>query len=561
MVYNRFFLFARLVLAAAFIMMVGSLSAQDPRDSGLKAISSGVVKAQMEILASDWMEGRAAGTRGEYMAGDYIASMFRLYGLQPYGDLILPPNSGRRTSGLPPVPPSSGERSYFQVIPLVEYTPADDQQFSVVSSAGGGEVSADFNYLTDFSVRTGHVGITAEAPVVFAGYGFRDEKNGYDDFRKVDISGKVVVIMAGFPGHRDESSPSYKKFRPADRMAQYALERDKSSRAEKLGAVALIIIRPGSHPQKEWALSPAAGDREAPNERENPVPSATGRMALPGDTLSGNLPVFTVSPRVVHHLFSGTGMNPEEFEKQTALTMLPGSRLLPGKIIRFRTSVDSRIINARNVLAFIEGENKNEVIVVGGHYDHMGKSEGWIWNGADDNASGTVGVMTIAKAFAATGRKPARSVVFAAWTAEEKGLLGSEYFVRTLPDSTQVVINLNYDMIARNAEDDSLGNKASMMYTESWDDIRKVTAEHLSHYAIPLDLSYRPSATGGGGSDHAHFARKGIPIFYFMAAMHPDYHKPSDHLSKVNWDKMTDIIKVGFLNTWEFANRREPVLP
>lgn len=561
MILRTFLLSTRLLQVAFFLMMVGSLSAQDPKDLGLQAISSGVVKAQMEILASDWMEGRAAGTRGEYMAGDYIASMFRLYGLKPYGDMIPPVNPGRRMTGLPPVPSSPGERCYFQVVPLVEYTPGNDQQFAVVSSAGGGEVSADFNYLTDFSVRTGNVGMTVEAPVVFAGYGFRDEKNGYDDFKKVDVAGKVVVIMAGFPGHRDDTSPAYKKFRPADRMAQYTLERDKNSRAEKLGAVALIIIRPGTHPQKEWALSPAAGDLEAPSERENPVPTATGRMVLPGDTLSGNLPVFTVSSRVVQHLLAGTGLDPEEFEKHTALTMLPDSRLLPGKSVRFRTSVNSRIINARNVLAFVEGENKEEVIVVGGHYDHMGKSEGWIWNGADDNASGTVGVMTIAKAFAATGRKPARSVIFAAWTAEEKGLLGSEYFVRTLSESTRVVINLNYDMIARDAEGDSLGNKASMMYTESWDDIRKVTAEHLSRYAIPLDLSYRPSATGGGGSDHAHFARKGIPIFYFMAAMHPDYHKPSDHLSKVNWDKMTNIIRVGFLNTWEFANRREPVLP
>ncbi len=529
--------------------------AQDPKEAGLRAITPDVVKAQMEILAADWMEGRATGTRGELMAGDYIASMFRMYGITPYGD--VPSQAGARRS---PVL-SLAERSYFQVIPLVEFTPGDDQQFSVVTTKGGGESAVDFAYLTDFSVRTGHVGLSVNAPVVFAGYGFTDAKSGYDDYKNLDVSGKVVIILAGFPGHQEEASPAYQKFHPEGRNALYAMERDKTSRAEKMGAAAIIMVRPGGNPFREWASTSAADAIKAPAERAYPIPTGTGRMALATDTLSGNMPLFTVSNRVVERLFAGTGTDLAAFEKKVAQAMQPLSMLLPGKSVRLRTTVRSKIITARNVLGYIEGEKKDEVIVVGGHYDHMGQSGGWIWNGADDNASGTVGVMTIARAFVATGKKPERSVIFAAWTGEEKGLLGSEYFVRTLSPATHVVINLNYDMIARDEAGDSLGNKAMMMYTEAWKEIRGVTENHLTAHQLDLDLSYRPLTSAGGGSDHAHFARKGIPVFYFMAAMHPDYHQPSDELSKVNWKKMTDIIRLGFLNTWEFANRGEPVLP
>jgi Zn-dependent M28 family amino/carboxypeptidase len=210
----------------------------------------------------------------------------------------------------------------------------------------------------------------------------------------------------------------------------------------------------------------------------------------------------------------------------------------------------------------IEGEKKDEFIVVGAHYDHVGKYNGWIWNGADDNASGTVGVMTIAKAFKATGKKPEKTVIFALWTGEEKGLWGSRYFVReAIKQDMNIVLNLNYDMIARDTEDDIQKNKAMMTYTKANEGIAEITKKHIEDFEINLDLSYRASERPAGGSDHAPFAQENIPIFYFMAAMHPDYHLPSDELSKINWGKMVNIIKLGFLNTWEFANSDEYLLP
>jgi Zn-dependent M28 family amino/carboxypeptidase len=242
--------------------------------------------------------------------------------------------------------------------------------------------------------------------------------------------------------------------------------------------------------------------------------------------------------------------------------MKPASGEIPGKQVVYKTTVDSRIIKARNVLGMIEGEKKDEFIVVGAHYDHVGKYNGWIWNGADDNASGTVGMMTIAKAFKATGKKPEKTVIFAAWTGEEKGLWGSRYFVReAMKQNLNIVLNLNYDMIARDTDDDIQKNKAMMTYTKANAGIGEVTKKHITDFDINLDLSYRASERPSGGSDHAPFAQENIPIFYFMAAMHPDYHLPSDELYKINWGKMINIIKLGFLNTWEFANSDEYLLP
>ncbi|NQU87424.1 MAG: M20/M25/M40 family metallo-hydrolase, partial [Mariniphaga sp.] len=279
------------------------------------------------------------------------------------------------------------------------------------------------------------------------------------------------------------------------------------------------------------------------------------RMVLPGSGSLGNLPVISVTKNVLDAIIEGTDLDIEKFEKNTKNTMKPESRQLEGKSVSFKTSVNTEVIKVRNVVGIIEGEKKDEYIVVGGHYDHLGKFDGWTWNGADDNASGTVGVMTIAKAFAATGKKPEKSVIFAAWTAEEKGLYGSKYFVEDAKEKDMnVILNLNYDMIARNVAADTAGNMASMQYTEAYPGIRELTEKNVEDYDINLDISYRGSRRPSGGSDHAPFAAVDIPIFYFMAAMHPDYHQPSDELSKVNWEKMANIIRIGFLNTWDIAN-------
>lgn len=534
-------------------LSVISCFAQTEIEKGLDAITQNAVKGQLEFLASDWTEGRAVGTKGEYISGDYIASMFQVYGIKPFGDEEITRLSRREMmAGLRP---KTG-KSYFQNFSLIQYEPGEVQTLSVISSSLNSEKSTDFAYKTDFSVRTGAVAQSAKAPVVFVGYGFVNDEKGYNDLKKVNLSGKIVLILAGFPGHKDTASVAYKKFAPEGRYARYYLERNKSEQLEKAGAIAIIQINPDADPMLSWAqnqIYPVKGNHY---EADKPLGSYYNTsMAMPADSLTSNIPTFAVTPRLANEIISGTGINFTDFEKTVSEKMIPASKELPGKIVSFKTTVNSEIVKARNVLGYIEGEKKDEFIVVGGHYDHLGKYDGYIWNGADDNGSGTVGVMTIAKAFMATGKKPEKSIIFAAWTGEEKGLFGSKYFVQQAKkNNLNVVLNLNYDMIARDEENDSLKNRADMVYTKANTGIADITKQNIADYQINLDLTYSPSEKPSGGSDHAPFAEAGIPIFYFMAAMHPDYHQPSDELSKINWEKMTNIIRLGFLNTWEFAN-------
>jgi Peptidase family M28/PA domain len=539
--------------------------AQSQKEVGLQAITKDAIKGQLEFLSSDLMEGRATATRGEYLAGDYIASMFRVYGIQPYGDRESQ-RGGRgsmqfRRSTAGSFPLSSLPRTYFQNMNMIEYGPGAEQEFSVITRGLSGESSAQFKYRTDYTVRTGTVGRSALAPVVFAGYGLTSEKNGYDDYKKLDVKGKVVLMVSGFPGYKNPNSEAYKKFRPEGRFAEFSVERNKISHAQKLGAAAVIQVRQGEDPSGDWVTNQIYSVKGPYYENDTPISTGDKRMTLMEDTVESTVPVFTISKRVLSQLLEGTGEDLETFDKNACDKMTPASVVLNGKFLQFRTSVESRIVKSRNVLGYIEGEKKNEVVIVGGHYDHLGKIEGWIFNGADDNASGTVGVMTIAKAMAASGKKPEKSIIFAAWSGEEKGLLGSHYFVNHIPDSLKVAVYLNYDMISRNEETDSLGNRAQMNYTEAYPGLKDLTVKNLEDYKIKLNLTYRSSKVPGGGSDHAPFASAGIPIFYFEAAMHPDYHLPSDEVGKINWDKMANIVRTGFLDVWELANGNSYLTP
>jgi Zn-dependent M28 family amino/carboxypeptidase len=180
---------------------------------------------------------------------------------------------------------------------------------------------------------------------------------------------------------------------------------------------------------------------------------------------------------------------------------------------------------------------------------------GYIWNGADDNASGTVGVMTIAKACMATGVKPKRSIVFAAWTGEEKGLLGSEYFAdHPFKPVENISLYLNLDMISRGSENDSLGNKCSLTYTNSVPFIKELAEKYNEEFGFQLDISYQGSEKPRGGSDHSSFSAKDVPVMYYFTGFHEDYHGIGDHANRANLDKMEKIIKLCFLKVWDVAN-------
>jgi Zn-dependent M28 family amino/carboxypeptidase len=164
--------------------------------------------------------------------------------------------------------------------------------------------------------------------------------------------------------------------------------------------------------------------------------------------------------------------------------------------------------------------------------------------------------MTIARAFAASGVKPKRTILFCAWTGEEKGLYGSEYFTQypTVGKISNIKFYMNFDMIARDAANDTAKNMAGITYTKAYTKMEEITNTNVSQYKLNLKLNIRSQEAPTGGSDYTAFTQNKIPIVEWMAAMHPDYHQPSDQVSLVNWNKMLDIIKLGYLQMWDAAN-------
>ena len=541
-----------LFLITTTLLIFNTSYSQDAKDAGLEAITKQAVQGQLEFLASDWTEGRHTGRPGAYMAADYIASIFQVYGLQPAGDMEW--NSISRAERMQGKRPSQ-YRTYFQNFDLIEYKNGEDHEFSLINKSSEGTSTIDFAYKTDFSVYSSDVAVDINMPVVFAGYGFIDEKSGYDDFKGVDVKGKIILILSRYPGHNDTTSRAYKAFKPADRRSQWMRYRARSQKYAELGVAAVIEVDPDSDVSGSWADN--LPFRYNSRNYEGDAPRASfyeKRMKLPGEKLAGDPTSVAISNRVLNELLKNTDIDLNAFAEDVKNSLKPASKEITGKKVRIKTSVESRIIKVRNVVGVLPGKDTSEIIVIGGHYDHLGKHDGWIWNGADDNASGTVGVMTIAKACMATGEKPEKTIVFAAWTGEEKGLLGSKYFADHPYDDAKMILNLNYDMISRDNRDDSLGVKCSMVYTKSYPVLEEMSNKHNDEYDLGLNISYRPSDRPRGGSDHTSFANKDVPVFYFMAGFPPEYHQPNDHTSLVNWDKMVNIIKVGYLNIWELAN-------
>lgn len=214
-------------------------------------------------------------------------------------------------------------------------------------------------------------------------------------------------------------------------------------------------------------------------------------------------------------------------------------------------------IHLQNVFGVIEGRNRSEYVIVGTHYDHLGIGEtvngDSIYNGADDNASGISAVLQIAKAFVESGQQPERTVIFAFWDGEEYGLLGSEYFMLNCPLPSQIKAYLNFDMIGRN-NNESNPEHVVFFYTDSHPAFGDWLRNDILDYGLNLKPNYRPWDKPVSGSDNGSFAKRRIPILWYHTDGHADYHKPSDHVDKINWNKLVDITKAAYLNVWNLAN-------
>ncbi len=487
------------------LFLVTDLSAQDKTVKLYgDLITPDALKEYLAILASDAMEGRETGTRGQKMAAAFISHHFDELGLKA---------------------PVNG--SYYQPFELYSHIPGE-----VFLTAGGTKFT---NYEEVAYFGMDESGGELSFPVVFAGNG------RMEDFKQVDVAGKGVLFLLG----PDDD------YRAAVSMAN-----------EKKAQMIFILNTRKKEEFKNYAsqLQTYLADDNLSLKKMDISQKSEG--------------IFFVAPVVAEKIFNTTldnlsmasGLN----SKNSSL-----KKIKPGKV-SYKTSVEIKITKTENVLGYLEGTDKrDELIVITSHYDHIGKKTkgpgDLINNGADDDGSGTVAVMQLAKVFAQAkkeGKGPRRSILFMTVTAEEKGLLGSEFYTQQpVYPLDKTVVNLNIDMIGRS--DEKHQDSAPYIYVIGADklstELHKVSESVNKKYTnLVFDYTYNDQdhpARLYYRSDHWNFAQKNIPIIFYFDGIHEDYHLPSDEVDKIQFDLLAARTRCIFYTAWEIANRNDRIVP
>ncbi|MGV3720243.1 MAG: M28 family peptidase [Actinomycetota bacterium] len=507
-------------------MLLGSsllAAAPQPEDVADPQITAPEIVAHVKHLASAELTGRGSGTTGNDMAGDYLADRFRAVGLKPAGT----------------------NNSYFQSFPVFTGVELGDGNKVTFRGDKETQLAVGEHFLPlGFSKNGG-----AYAPVVFAGYGISKPDLGWDDYKRVNVKGKIVIVLRHTPDMDEDG-----------KLAPYAALTYKVMTAREKGAVGVLLVTGplGDHPVFFGAPEPAQNGRppkDPPARRESqgaPARGAApaGKPVIPLGSASSDagIPAAIVRPEFVDTLMEPTGKTLKDAQMQMAHG-LPAACTIAGARIGMRINVLRQTKPTRNVLGLVEGSDpklKDEVVVIGAHYDHLGmgnehslaeSSEPAVHHGADDNASGTAAVLELAQYLAANRTKLGRSVLLMGFSGEELGLLGSNYWVKhpTIPLG-RVVGMINLDMVGRMSNDTChvIGAPTS----PTWAGL--LEAANKPH-------GLRLKTDGGtplGGSDHQSFVVKDIPVLFFFTGVHPDYHRPSDTWEKLNAEGTAKISRI-----------------
>jgi peptidase M28-like protein/PDZ domain-containing protein/PA domain-containing protein len=461
-----------------------------------------------KYLASEKLTGRGVDTPGIKLARDYIAAEVAKYGLMPGGDGGSYFQSFDVAVGVTVEQPSG--------LTLASETPLVlAEQWIPLGLSLSGKIAAE---------------------MVFVGYGVTAKDYGYDDYAAVDVKGKIALVLRYEPPPKEAKSP-FKKF--PDYSSHSAL-RTKANNARDHGAVGMILVD----------LNNTGG---GPAE----LLSTSSSLWRGGRTLVA----AQVKRAVIENRLAAHGIALTALKEKIDSSGKPASMPLTGLTAALQVNLAEVRERADNVVAILPGSDssrRDQNIVIGAHYDHLGfghfgardtRSAGTIHPGADDNASGTAVLLDLARRLAQLPVKPARTIIFAAFSAEELGLHGSRHFVdRAKPIvSTKAMINL--DMVGR-----LRNNRLTVFGTRS--------AQHLSRIVIgaagQLGLNVRES-DDVGRSDHLSFYNKKIPVLHFFTGNHEDYHRSSDTSEKLNYEGMAKISDLVMASALQIAESREPI--
>jgi len=517
----------RIYIALTALLISTNIYSQTNIEKGINAITKESIQGQMSFLASDWMEGREMGQKGAYMASDYIVSIMKTYGLKPLWN------------------------NFYQEFPVVEYKKNGEQLLSI--KIGNKKYSFDDN--TDFNIYINDTSQEISSEVVFVGYGLQLKDKKYDDFKGIDIRGKMIIALKGFPGHMDKNSEAYKIFKPKNRKERRKYITQKYDLAKEKGALGVITIT-SQKSIKHKAINKQFFYKNHLYEGDTPQKDYNSKkINLLTNSFEEKLLNVHISERVSDLLIKKSNTSINKLEERIANKKKPQSFLLRNTNIELQTKVKSHILKCRNVAGYIKGKDTTKNIIVGAHYDHLGKYNGYIWNGADDNASGVIGMLSMAKAFIATGEQPEKNIIFVSFTGEEKGLIGSRYFASQMPKGMDAEYMLNLDMMSRDSKRDTLKNKCAMIVNNNSKGLQNLLNESIKKYKLNIVPIYWEDNGLSGSSDHSPFARKGIPFNFFWSGYHKDYHQASDEIKLTNWNKIVNLSKLGFIHLYEIDKK------
>ncbi len=493
----------------------------DPAKKYASLITLENLKKHLTIIASDEMEGRETGTTGQRKAAAYIEGQFKAMGLKSTAAL-----NGYQQ--LYPLHKSSMKKSLLK-LDNKELTYGTDYYVPVIYNADK-KITAD--------------------KFVFAGYGISD--TAYDDYKELDVKGKVVVILLGEPKSGDNylltGTDTYSKY-------TYPGVTNKIQIAKEKGAVAAVII----NPSMEFVNSSIANA------------NSKSDTYYPTKSEAEGLDHMIISHKIVNDFFTEWPMDSligmaKSYAAFSAVS-LPGITMP----YSFEYKKEKVVTNASNVLGIIEGtDKKEEYVFLTAHYDHLGIKNGKIYYGADDDGSGTCAVINMARAFAkakADGKGPRRTMVFMTVSGEEKGLWGSKYYTDhpVFPlDKTSV--DLNIDMVGRIDTERKTSDSLNYVYVIGHNKLSSelpaiIEGANKKYTSLALDYKYDDPKDDQRifyRSDHYNFARKGVPILFFYDGMlRADYHKPTDTIDEINWELYEKRVRMIFYTAWEMANRND----
>lgn len=509
------------IVAAALLVALPVYSQKE----ALKAITIKNSEAYMMYLSSDDLEGRRTGSDGNNAAAEYIKAEALKLGLKPLpgNDDLFQPLRYLKTNIVP-----------------------GESQITLQDSSSGFTGSAEIMPL----MPPGDT-VSLDGEVVFAGYGYMNTAEKYNDLAGISIKDRIVMVMTRVPEIKGNGMPA-----PGSGISEMTEARKLPMIMLQQAKAILFVADPalGSDISSDL-LSMGSTYQLTPLFRKQ--------------VFSFSVNAYAITAETADRILGNTGLTLKKLQDSIAISRRPASFIIPNLRTHIAVNVVKDTVTSNNIIGYIEGSDpvmKDEAVIYTAHYDHVGKdASGNVFNGANDNASGSVGLLNIAAAYSALNRKPARSAIFLWATGEEEGLHGSTYYTENSSfPLNKTVAAINFDMIGRSRRDTDVGASLSgEIDITGKDTIKVIHGADCPELVSMASQACRESGvypidegkgTHFSGSDHYPFFRKKIPVLFFFTGLHKDYHRQTDDYEFIDFDKLVRVSKSGFLTGYRVSN-------